>query len=156
MDADAKAARDIRQRCAPSIGSAFRWKASILSELVRQFRRRRVPGTQTVGRVPPPVHDCPIRASGEGNTQRCPDGEDTAATSFGSRLAISIVPLCTSCVPGCFGRIGTESAECPEGTSRWMKRRSAAEHAVKAAALLIALKIIWRSFVWFLPTSRAG
>ena len=42
MNADVNAARNIRQRRALPIGSVFQSKASVLAELVRQFRERRV------------------------------------------------------------------------------------------------------------------
>ena len=50
MHADLNVARNIGQRRAPSIGSVFRSKASVLAELVRQFSERRVLGTRSGGR----------------------------------------------------------------------------------------------------------
>ena len=50
MHADVNAARDIGQLRALSIGSAFQSKASVLAELVRQFRERRVRSTRSGGR----------------------------------------------------------------------------------------------------------
>lgn len=48
--ADVNAARNIGQRRALSIGSVFQSKVSILTELVRQFRERRVLSTRSGGR----------------------------------------------------------------------------------------------------------
>ncbi len=50
MHADVNAARNIGQRRALSIGSVFQSKASILAELVRQFRERRGLSTRSGGR----------------------------------------------------------------------------------------------------------
>ena len=50
MHADVNAARNIGQRRALSIGSVFQSKASVLAELVRQFRERRVRSTRSGGR----------------------------------------------------------------------------------------------------------
>jgi putative transposase len=50
LHADVNAARNIGQRRALSIGSVFQSKASVLAELVRQFRERRVRSTRSGGK----------------------------------------------------------------------------------------------------------
>ncbi len=50
MHADVNAARNIGQRRALSIGSVFQSKASVLAELVRHFRERRVRSTRSGGK----------------------------------------------------------------------------------------------------------
>ncbi len=50
MHADVNAARNIGQRRALSISSAFQSKASVLAELAHQFRERRVRSTRSGGR----------------------------------------------------------------------------------------------------------
>ncbi len=119
MNANAKAARDIRQRCTPSIGSGFRCKASILSELVRQFQGRSVLCTQTSGKGSTVGSRFSIRTSG-GTRNAARVSKTQQPPALVGHLAISIVPLCTSCVPRWFGRLGPESAGCPDRQGKFL------------------------------------
>ena len=92
MNADVNAARNIGQRRALSIGSVFQPKASVLAELVRQFRERRVLSSRSGGRgstADPRLHNAyfdgvtcnAARMSGQ-----------TKAPDYGARYANLIVP----------------------------------------------------------------
>ena len=81
MHADVNAAWNIGQHTALSIGSVFQSNASILAEPVRQFRKRRVPGTRSGGRgstADPRLHNPyfggeTTKTTQVSKTQRLPD-----------------------------------------------------------------------------------